>query len=72
MTDAEKTMLAIEAKWWRNAGAKEAYIRERLDMSPVSYYQRLNRLIDTQAAMAHDPITVKRLLGRRTGQRIAS
>jgi hypothetical protein len=57
--DAE--ILAFERQWWRYAGAKEDAIRELFSMSATQYYQVLNGLIDTEAALAHDPMLVKRL-----------
>jgi len=62
------TMLDIERKFWRTAGAKEDVIREH-GLTPTRYYQLLNQLLDDQAVMAADPVTVKRLLRLRTGRR---
>lgn len=61
LTDTRKAMLELEHSWWQYAGAKEAAIREQFDLTPVRYYQQLNTLIDQPAALAYDPITVKRL-----------
>jgi hypothetical protein len=57
----EHEILAFEAQWWKYAGAKEQAIRELFDMSATRYYQVLNALIDKPAAMAADPMLVKRL-----------
>jgi len=57
----EREILAFEAQWWKYAGAKEQAIRELFDMSATRYYQVLNALIDKQAAVAADPMLVKRL-----------
>ncbi|HEX4360192.1 MAG TPA: DUF3263 domain-containing protein [Pseudonocardia sp.] len=57
----EREVLAFEAQWWKYAGAKEQAIRELFDMSATRYYQVLNALIDKPAAMAADPMLVKRL-----------
>ena len=57
----EREMLAFERQWWRYAGAKEQAIRELFDMSATRYYQVLNALIDSPAALAADPMLVKRL-----------
>lgn len=65
--DAE--ILEFERTWWRSPGAKEQIIRERFDMSPTRYYQVLNALIDTQAALAADPLLVKRLRRLREERR---
>lgn len=61
LTDTEREILAIERQVWLYAGAKESVVRDRLDMSMTHFYQRLNILIDTERAIAHDPLTVKRL-----------
>ncbi len=59
--DREQRMLALEREWWKYSGAKEQAIRELFTMSATHYYQVLNSLIDTEAALAHDPMLVKRL-----------
>lgn len=59
-------MLALERSWWKYAGAKEQAIRELFGLSATAYYQILNALIDTEAALAHDPMLVKRLRRLRT------
>ena len=65
--DAE--ILDFERTWWRSPGAKEQIIRERFDMSPTRYYQVLNALIDEPAALASDPLLVKRLRRLRDERR---
>lgn len=59
--DREQQMLALEREWWKYSGAKEQAIRDLFNMSATHYYQVLNALIDTEAALAHDPMLVKRL-----------
>ncbi|WP_434992547.1 DUF3263 domain-containing protein [Arthrobacter sp. Ld5] len=59
--DREQRMLALEREWWKYSGAKEQAIRDLFSMSATHYYQALNALIDTEAALAHDPMLVKRL-----------
>jgi hypothetical protein len=54
-------ILALEAQFFRTAGAKDDAIRA-LGFSPVRYYQLLNQLLDSPAAMAAEPVLVKRLL----------
>lgn len=61
LTDADREMLAIERAWWAFPGAKEQAIRDRLGMSATEFYQRLNALIETEAALAFDPLTTNRL-----------
>lgn len=54
-------ILTFEREWWKHAGNKEQAVREAFDLSPTRYYQLLNRIIDDEAALAHDPMLVKRL-----------
>lgn len=71
LTEREVQMLALERNWWKYAGAKEQAIRELFDLSATHYYQLLNALIDTEAALAHDPMLVKRLRRLRTSRQRA-
>ncbi|WP_062516164.1 DUF3263 domain-containing protein [Demequina gelatinilytica] len=54
-------VLDLERRWWRYAGAKEDAVRESLGLSATQYYQVLNTVIDSPAALAHDPVLVQRL-----------
>jgi hypothetical protein len=67
----EREMLAFERQWWKYAGAKEQAIRELFDMSATRYYQALNSMIDRPAALAADPMLVKRLRRLRSGRQRA-
>ena len=62
-------VLAFERQWWRHAGAKEEAIRREFGVGPTAYYQLLSRLIDDPAAMAYDPMLVKRLQRQRASRR---
>ncbi|QDW61168.1 DUF3263 domain-containing protein [Oerskovia sp. KBS0722] len=69
----DQEILAFERQWWKYAGAKEQAVRELFDMTATRYYQALNTLIDSPAALAHDPMLVKRLRRMRsTRQRARS
>jgi hypothetical protein len=57
--DAE--ILEFERQWWKYAGAKEAAVRDKFDMSSTRYYQVLNALIDRPEALEADPLLVRRL-----------
>lgn len=61
LTDTEREILAFERQWWKYAGAKETAIRELFGMTATRYYQVLNSLLDSEAALAADPMLVKRL-----------
>jgi hypothetical protein len=68
LTDREADILTFERQWWRYAGAKEDALRELFGMSATQYYQVLNALIDTESALAHDPMLVKRLRRMRAAR----
>jgi hypothetical protein len=73
LSERDQQVLAFERQWWKYAGAKEQAVRELFDMSATRYYQVLNALIDSPAALAHDPMLVKRLRRMRsTRQRARS
>ncbi len=70
LSDDQRAILDFERRWWRQAGAKEQAIRDRFEISPTRYYQRLNALIDVPDALAYDATLVNRLRRlRSSGQR---
>ena len=69
LEERERGMLAFERQWWRHAGAKEEAIRRTFGVGPTAYYQLLSRLLDDPAALAHDPMLVRRLQRQRASRR---
>jgi hypothetical protein len=69
LTDTEQAILDFEQGWFKYAGRKESAIRERFDMTSTRYYQRLGAIIDNPEALAHDPMTVRRLRRLRDRRR---
>jgi hypothetical protein len=67
--ERERGVLAFERQWWRHAGAKEEAIRREFGVGPTAYYQLLSRLLDHPAALALDPMLVKRLQRQRAARR---
>jgi len=61
LTERERLILDFERQWWRHAGAKEQAIRDRFALSSTRYYQAVNALLDNPAALAYDPVLVRRL-----------
>ncbi|UIN31566.1 MULTISPECIES: DUF3263 domain-containing protein [Microbacterium] len=61
LSERDSQLLAFEARWLGHTGAKEEAIRVELQLTPARYYQLLGRLIDSQAALAQDPLLVGRL-----------
>ena len=71
LSERDMQILAFERQWWKYAGAKEQAIRELFEMSATRYYQVLNALIDSPAALAHDPMLIKRLRRMRASRQRA-
>ena len=69
LTRREHQMLTFERQWWRHPGAKETAIREQFGVPPTRYYQVLNALVDRPAALAADPLLVRRLRRLRSARR---
>lgn len=68
LTRRELAILAFERQWWKYAGAKERAVRELFDLSATRYYQVLNAILEKPAAMAADPLLVRRLRRLRSGR----
>lgn len=68
LTRRQHEILAFERQWWKYAGAKEQAVRELFDLSATRYYQLLNAILETPAAMEADPLLVKRLRRLRSGR----
>lgn len=73
MTDQDRAIIDFERahSWWKYAGSKEAAIRERFDMTPTRYYQRLVQLLALPDAEAYDAFTVRRLRAVSQRRRVA-
>jgi hypothetical protein len=67
----DEQILAFERQWWKYAGAKEQAVRELFEMSATRYYQVLNALIDSPAALEQDPMLIKRLRRMRSSRQRA-
>jgi hypothetical protein len=65
LSPRERAILAFEREWWKYADAKDAAARARLGLAPQEYYRALNAIIDQPAALAHDPLLVRRLRRQR-------
>ncbi|AXH97430.1 DUF3263 domain-containing protein [Ornithinimicrobium avium] len=61
----DREILDFEHQWWKYAGSKEQAVKDLFDLSPTRYYQILNQLIDSEDALAHDPMLIKRLRRQR-------
>ncbi len=61
LTERDRAVLDMERRDWRSPGTKELAIRTELGVSSARYYQVLNALLDSPAALRADPMLVKRL-----------
>lgn len=68
LTDLEAAIVGIEKRNWRYQGTKEKAIRA-LGITPISYYQRLNTMIETPRVVAAEPLLTARLRERREEHR---
>ncbi|WP_370629919.1 DUF3263 domain-containing protein [Tessaracoccus sp. OS52] len=71
LTELEAAMLEFEDSWFTSPVPKEQAIMEHFGLSATRYYQHLNSLIDTPAALAHKPLLVKRLRRQRSSRQAA-
>ena len=74
LTERETVMLAFEHRPFGDPGAKEEAIRAEFGIGAARYYQVLNALIDSPAAIVKDPMLVSRLQRvreARTSARVA-
>lgn len=67
----DEQILDFERRWWRHVGAKEEAIRSQFGLSAARYYQVLNAVIDSPAAVRHDPMLVRRLQRARDARTAA-
>jgi hypothetical protein len=71
LTEREVAILEFETRWHQHGGAKEEAIRRVFDISVARYYQLLNVVIDSPAAVRHDPMLVRRLQRAREARLLA-
>ena len=71
LTQRDRDILDFERSWWSATAPKDVQIRERFELSATRYYQLLGEMLDTDDAMAYDPLVVKRLRSQRDRRRRA-
>ncbi len=69
LTSRDIAILDLESRFPMHSARKEEEIVTVLDLSAVRYYQVLGRLLDSPAALAHDPLLVRRLRRLRDADR---
>ncbi|WP_230206483.1 DUF3263 domain-containing protein [Microbacterium gorillae] len=71
LSPRDRLILELEADWPGHGAAKEDRIERNLGITAVRYYQLLGRLLDAPAALAHDPLLVRRLRRMRETAAVA-
>jgi hypothetical protein len=69
LNDRDRQILEFEESWWTRPEKKAAAIRSRFGISPTNYYKQLAALVDSDAALEHSPLLVRRLRRRRSERR---
>jgi hypothetical protein len=65
LSPRERAILTFEREWWKHAEVKDSAVRTKLGLTPEDYYRTLTAIIDLPAALAHDPLLVRRLRRQR-------
>lgn len=71
LDEQARRILAFETRSFGQPGAKAEAIRAEFGMSATRYYRLLAELIDSPAALRHDPMLVKRLQRMRDARAAA-
>lgn len=61
LTSKERRVLDFERFWWKFPGPKDRDITKVLGLSSADYYRVLREVLNKPAALAYDPLTVRRL-----------
>jgi len=61
LLDLDLRVLEFERAWAARPGAKASAIRAEFGVAPARYYQMLSAILDSPAALRHDPLLVRRL-----------
>jgi hypothetical protein len=69
ISERHQAMLEFERSYWTFDEPKETLIRARFQCSADEYYAELNELLEQPAAMAHDPLVVRRVQRQRLRRR---
>lgn len=68
LTDQQKQMIDVAGGTYKYAGSLEVEAQAKFGLSPTRYWQEINQLIQTEAAVAYKPALVAKLRGRRTSR----
>ena len=69
LSPVEMSLIEFERTWWADDQPKDAAIAEQFSLTTAEYYEQLHALIDSDDALAHDPLVVRRLRRMRDRRR---
>jgi len=69
LSPVEMSLIEFERTWWSDDQPKDAAIAEQFSLTTAEYYEQLHALIDSDEALAHDPLVVRRLRRMRDRRR---
>ena len=61
LSQSDRRILDFERAWFLHPEPKDRSITEVLGVTPAEYYDRLRELMSMSAALAYDPLTIRRL-----------
>jgi len=61
MTDDDRALLDFAGHRWNFAGNQADAVEREFGISVTRFWQRVNRLIDREDALAYSPVVVNRL-----------
>ncbi len=70
MSAREVELIEYEGSWWQEPGSRADVIARRFGLTIDGYRDLVDELIDTEAALTHDPLVVRRLRRQRDNKRI--
>lgn len=69
LSKTEMLLIEFERTWWSDDQPKDAAIAEQFALTTAEYYEQLHALIDSDEALEHDPLVVRRLRRMRDRRR---
>ena len=69
LSERDLAILHFEQSWWESEIPKDQAVREKFQLTESEYLSALDHLIATEAAMAAEPLLVRRLRRLRDRRR---
>lgn len=69
LSKLEVSILEFERTWWTDDQPKDAAIADQFALTTAEYYELLTTLVDSDEALEHDPLVIRRLRRMRDRRR---